>query len=98
MTRTEILRTAYHVIMEILLAILILSLSGKDADFKETLRAALDFYRENRELLKTLAGSSSALSQPRPANRETPQTEKNSPVSGGDDLSVLEEFLKKYGV
>ena len=98
MTRTEILRTAYHVIMEILLAILILSLSGKDADFKETLRTALDFYRENRELLKTLVGSSSALSQPRPANRETPQTEKNSPVSGGDDLSVLEEFLKKYGV
>lgn len=114
--------------MELLLILLLLVLSDKDARTKETLKEALAFFREKRELIRTLAQMSSpaasaaapaapATSTPPAASAasatppaapasatgeaaETPNTEaqKNSPVLGGEQLRLLEAFLKQRGI
>lgn len=70
--------------MELFFVLLLLSLAGQDPAAKEKLRAALDFYRENRELLRSLA-----------EEQTKGQTEKDSPALSGESLRVLDEFLKK---
>lgn len=73
-----------------LIALFILSLSEKNAELKETIKYALDFYRQNRELLTALAGTSRSPSQ---ASEKTEQQKSSSDV-GGDSLRMIEEFLK----
>ena len=73
--------------MEMLIALMIVALSEKDPAFKEKLRSVLAFYRENRELLVMLAQKSESC--------PPPEAQKNSPAIGGDDLRILDEFLKR---
>ncbi len=83
------MRTAYDESMEMLLVLLLLTYAEKDNDFKEKLLKVLSFYRENRDLLVALAGQA-------PSERpDKEDAQKNSPPDGGENLHVLEEFLKK---
>lgn len=71
-----------------LIVLFILALSEKNAQVKETLKCALDFYRQNRELLTALAGASHLSSE------ESGEQQKSSPDVGGESLHIIEEFLK----
>lgn len=80
-----------------LLVLLILTYAEKDEEFKKRLLGVLSFYRENRELLTALMQNHAA---PAPAESaanggETERTTKNSPPEGGENLHVLEDFLKR---
>lgn len=68
--------------MEMLLAVFLLAYSEKDETFKQTLKQVLAFYRDNKELLQTLAG-------------RTETAQKEAPPLSGESLRVLDEFLKK---
>ena len=80
--------------MEMLIILFILAISEKNAEFKETLKSVLAFYRENRELLIMLAGTSNAA-PPVSAEAETGGAEKISPEFGGDHMKILELFLQQ---
>lgn len=77
--------------MEILVVLLLLTYAEKDGDFKKRLLGVLSFYRENRELLMSLAGGRETAPAPETCEKE----QKNSPPGGGENLHVLEEFLRK---
>lgn len=74
--------------METLILLLVLALSEKNAELKETVRSVLSFYRENRELLVSLAGAQSS---------PTAQSSPESPPAQ-DGLKLIEEFLKRQKV
>ena len=78
--------------MEMLIILFILAISEKNAEFKETLKSVLAFYRENRELLIALAGASNAAP---PVCAETGGAEKISHDFGGDHMKILELFLQQ---
>ena len=79
--------------MEMLFILFILAMSEKNAEFKETLKTVLAFYRENRELLIALAGASNGI-PPVSAEAETGGDTK-CPDFGGDNLKILEMFLQQ---
>ena len=74
--------------MEMLLVVLLLTYAEKDGEFKKQLMKALAFYRENRELLHALGGEKGG-------GENEDRGQKNSPPEGGENLHILEEFLKK---
>ena len=76
--------------MELLVVLLLLTYAEKDGEFKKRLLGVLSFYRENRELLTALAGG-----REQAGSEAEESAQKNSPPQGGEDLHVLEEFLKK---
>ena len=85
--------------MEMLIVLLVLSLSEKNAEIKETLKSVLSFYRENRELLVTLAGTNNATANCNAATASAP-TDDPPPAqavstSAPDGLRLIEEFLKR---
>lgn len=93
MPRTAFSFSAYNAGMEMLLVVLLLALSDKDPAVKEKLRAVLDFYRENRELLHALAGNPSAAE--RGEQKEPEEEKKSSPTVSAESLRILDEFLKR---
>ena len=76
-----------------LVVLLLLTYAEKDGEFKQKLTKALEFYRENRELFLALAGEKKE--QRDRAENIAQEAQKNSPPQGGEDLHVLEQFLKK---
>lgn len=80
---------AYDEDMETIILVLLLMLSG-DPAFKEKLRAALDFYRENRETLRLIA----KLPQEHTGAEENRETKETSSPEKEEDLKVIESFLK----
>lgn len=86
MTGTRVVFAAYDESMETLIVLLLLAYAEKEEGFKEKLLKALAFYRENRALLMALSGVKEGEEAP---------AQKNSPPDGGENLRVLEEFLKK---
>lgn len=81
--------------METIIVLFILALSEKDPKLKETLKSVLAFYKENRELIKTLStpsNPSSAQQQVPPPPPEEP-AQQSEPASE-DSVRILEEFLK----
>lgn len=84
------------------LLLLLLSLSGKDEDLQATLKRALDFYRDNRDMIQLLAkgmnantDSVAANAQPAPSepNDRSEDKEKSQPEVDFNQ-SVLETFLR----
>lgn len=78
--------------METVIVLLILALSEKNAELKETLKSVLEFYRQNRDLLTALAGVSK---RDAPEPTEKKEAQKNSPAGEGESLRLIEEFLKR---
>lgn len=70
--------------MEILLALLLVSIAEKDGELKKRLGEALEFYRSHRDLILSLT------------HREEPsaEREKTPPPSTEEGLRILDEFLK----
>lgn len=66
--------------MESLMVLLLIALCEKDGELKKKLSAALEFYRENRELLRAAA----AVGE-----------QKNSPEAEGESMRALDALLKK---
>ena len=75
-----------------LVVLLLLTYAEKDGEFKKKLLDALRFYRENRELFLTLAGERGEKDERKDKENDA---QKNSPPQGGEDLHILEQFLKK---
>lgn len=88
--------------MEMLIALLLVAFSEKDEAFRDHMRRALAFYRENRELIALLAGAPANTRRPQEpdpsACTRSSENEKISPTQEGDSLGLIEEFLKKQRV
>lgn len=82
--------------METVILMLLLTLSDKNADMKESLNKFLCFYKENRELIQMLAGT---LSRPNgqnaPAENAERKHEESRPREEVGDLNILEEYLRR---
>ena len=101
MTGTIFLTAAYHVRMEMLILLLLLSTLDKNNDLTAKLRGALNFYRENRELLQMMATMSAAPpSGTTPPPEQKPEQEKTSRHAEGsaDSMKLFEEYLKRTAV
>lgn len=83
--------------MEMLMILLLLTYAEKDGEFKKRLLGVLSFYRENRELFLALSGhgQTAETNRTESAAAESEQAQKFSPPDGGENLHVLEEFLKR---
>ena len=66
--------------METFALLFLLAYAGGDDEFKQKLRSALDFYRENRELIQAL--------DERPS-----ETKENRPDEGAGGTDLLAKFL-----
>ena len=85
--------------METVILLLLLSLSDKHENIKDSLNKFLCFYKENRELIQMLAG---ALSRPTetvtadipPMKGETGH-EESRPREEVGNLNILEEYLRR---
>ena len=83
-----------------MILLLLLALSDKNENMKESLNRFLLFYKENRELIQMLAGTLS-----RPVGEATPagmppfqadqEQTKSRPQEEVGDLNVLEEYLRR---
>ena len=71
-----------------------------NSDFICKLRSALQFYRENRELIAMFQGASNRPAPPPPPVDEKCEEEKESRPSDGkiDSMKILEEYLKRAAV
>ena len=86
--------------MESVILLLLLALSDKNNNMKESLNQFLAFYKENRELIQMLAGT---LSSPSAAGTpsDIPQTkggdghEESRPREEVGNLNILEEYLRR---
>ncbi len=76
--------------METMLLLFLLMMNG-DERTGESLKSFLKFYRENRDLISAL--SASPKEEPSP-----PEQTENRPREEVGDLSVIEEYLKKFSV
>lgn len=85
--------------MEWLIIFFLIS-SGNGEDLKERLNSFLAFYRENRELIATLAGmlggtqtAQQTRKEPEQSETEKPEAQKNGPDEG-PHTDILGQFLK----
>lgn len=82
--------------METVILLLMLALSDKNADMKESLNKFLCFYKENRELIQMLAGT---LSRPNgeavSAAAGEKAHEESRPLEEVGNLNILEEYLRR---
>lgn len=95
---TRDLTAAYNGNMEVIL--LVLFLMNADDRTKESLKNFLDFYRENRTLIATLAGAAGTAGTPaaepeQAKPSEAAEEEKNRPRSEVGDKNILEEYLRR---
>lgn len=88
--------------MEMLVALFLLAYAEKDDAFREKLKQILAFYRENRELLATIAQGKTFEPHEPPETHEThepPETHENPQQKSSprteESLRILDEFLKK---
>ena len=72
--------------MEILIILLLLSLVEKNDDLKETLQTALKFYKENRELLRSLCEEE---------KKEVPKEKKREQDENRSSFKLIEQFLNR---
>ncbi len=80
-----------------LVALFLLAYAEKDDAFREKLKQILAFYRENRELLATIAqGKTFEPPETHENHEQTPEKpqQKSSPRTE-ESLRILDEFLKK---
>lgn len=99
MKRTVFLTSAYDNRMEILVILLLLTFMDNNSELICKLRSALQFYRENRELI-AMFQNASAKPAPPPESGEKCGEEKESRPSEGkiDSMKILEEYLKRSAV
>ena len=99
MTLTHFLTAAYHVDMEMLVLLILLMTLDKNSDLNQKLRSALNFYRENRELITMLAGTVNAKAGAEPASAEKSAHKESRPSEEKvDSMKILEEYLKRSAV
>lgn len=86
--------------MEVIL--LVLFLMNADDRTKESLKNFLDFYRENRTLIATLAGAAgtagaaeAAGTAAEPEQAKPSEAQENRPRSEVGDKTILEEYLRR---
>ena len=82
-----------------LIVLLLLTYAEKDEEFKKRLLKVLAFYRENRALLTAFGvpaedKNGAEKGAEKSAEKNGPAQNKNSPPCGGENLRILEEFLK----
>lgn len=98
MTRTVFLTSAYDICMEILVILFLLTSMDSGSELTQKLRSALQFYRENRELI-AMFQSTMNRTPPPVSDAEPPIEEKSRPSEGKiDSLKILEEYLKRSAV
>ncbi len=98
---TRRLTAAYNKSMEVIL--LVLFLMNADDRTKESLKNFLDFYRENRTLIATLAGTAgiaevagtAGTPAAEPVQATASAEEKDRPRSEVGDKTILEEYLRR---
>lgn len=87
--------------METLVLLCLLAYANGDDNFKQKLRSALDFYRENRELISMLIKNEAPMSeteppQSAPKSSETPkpsEAQESRPQSEAGNMDVLIKYL-----
>lgn len=80
--------------MELLILVLFFTLSEREGDLKRSLNRFLSFYRENRELITMLLGSTK-LPPPQTCAPPKGEKEESRPREEVGAVNVLEEFLKR---
>ncbi|MDE7373287.1 MAG: hypothetical protein K2N18_04410 [Clostridia bacterium] len=83
--------------METVILVLLLLLSDKKNDFKQSLNRFLCFYKENRELIRMLANvfSSPASTEPSATEEHECGHEESRPREEVGNASILEEVLRR---
>ncbi len=90
--------------MQLILILFLLSLNDKSTDLNETLKKALAFYRENRELISMLANGSFPAAQQEPQSEQKAaenEQEKDRPQTVGQSNNAyraVESFLSNYAI
>ncbi len=81
--------------METFALLFLLAYAGGDDEFKQKLRSALDFYRENRELIQALAENGATMSETKPSKSDERPSEakENRPDEGAGGTDLLAKFL-----
>ena len=85
--------------METVILLLLLALSDKNQNMKESLNQFLHFYKENRDLIQMLAGTYARPAEGAPA--DIPPTkpdhghEESRPREEVGNLNILEEYLRR---
>ena len=102
MKRTDFLTAAYDICVEILFIVLLLTLLDGNSELMQKLRSALEFYRQNKELIAMFASGAGAM-KTQAAEQDTEEEtkeEKESRSSEGkfDSMKILEEYLKRSAV
>ncbi len=107
MKRTDFLTAAYDICMEILFIVLLLTSLDGNSELMQKLRSALEFYRQNKELIAMFASGAGAM-KTQAAEQDTEEEtkeeetkeEKESRSSEGkfDSMKILEEYLKRSAV
>ena len=101
MPRTRFLSAAYNAGMELLLILLLLS-QKEGGDMNAALSRLLALWRENRDLVRTLAGAAAAPPPPAPpaqtgnVRKEEAQTKEDCPARDSPDMAdtdVLGRYL-----
>ena len=86
--------------MESVILLLLLALSDKNENMKESLNRFLQFYKENRELIQMLVGTLSAppkegVTADIPPAKGDKAQEESRPQEKVGNLNVLEEYLRR---
>ena len=94
---------AYHDGMETVILLVLLASIDKNGALKDSLRSFLTFYKENRDLIASLAGSGPVPPPPEKEagggrSEETPPEKKDRPQTGSGKIDILEEYLRRSAV
>ena len=84
--------------METVILLLLLALSDKNDNMKESLNRFLGFYKENRELIQMLAGTFSPSAEGSadiPPSKPEAGHEESRPREEVGNLNILEEYLRR---
>lgn len=89
--------------MQLILILFLLSMTDGSNDLNETLKKALSFYRENREIITMLANGNFPLAPPvqEKSGQTEPTQKKDRPEEVGqsnDSKHAIEQFLSSYGI
>lgn len=82
--------------METMILLLLLALSDKNDNMKESLNRFLGFYKENRDLIQTFANSfAHPNGESAFANASGSAHEESRPREEVGNLNILEEYLRR---
>ncbi len=88
--------------MEILLlALLLMQTKGEQTDWNATIKKALAFYRENRELITMLVQTVGQKQSTEETSAQQEETIKYRPQSQSDTVgavNLMEEYLKHHAI